>query len=597
MSTLEIATIRKKLQTISISPGILEWGISIIVFLIYMKIFMGRAFFSTTYYIGDAGDTNQYQWYIGWIWYALTHQLNVFVTNNFYYPHSTNIMIYTSVPTLGFLFGWMHTIFGMSFTQNIIYFVNWMIIFVFGKLFLKQWGIDRLFSSLGGFLFIFTPYLTFQGTSHLNLTFMGFHFIIFYLVTLFFTSSKKPSLLQGLFLGGALLCSFYTFLETFTTLMIFFTVLILFSCTIDRFSLWNKLKEKVNVSYIAGIVIPMLLALPGIFNYFTGQSKDQLSLNDRTYVYVNDLSIFIAPSKRLVLHNNYAYVNHFTGNDAEWNGYLSIPLIILATFFIVKNWENKRIRLLLFGGITMGIFSLGPHLHIQGNDTNIDMPWFFMQYLPLLGNIIPSRMGFYAEFAIASILVIGAYNWFSQATDKKQINMRYGLSIASILLVALFWLPNTPYPSAAFPDAAKILSDRSVADTYIRNKHILYLTNTNETSFNEVMGILAASNNYDTYAANVYGSGIDVNTPPFLLTQAFSKKIDNDPKIFASMLESFLPHLEIDEVAFIGVHNNPIPPVYFEEINKLLGQPMYNNGGKVIFWSVPSQTKASIPNG
>ena len=66
-------------------------------------------------------------------------------------------MDYTSVPSLGLLFGWLYGITGMVFVYNLIVVVNYALIVVFGKLTLRALGIGRVLSSFGGLLSCLCP--------------------------------------------------------------------------------------------------------------------------------------------------------------------------------------------------------------------------------------------------------------------------------------------------------------------------------------------------------------------------------------------------------------------------------------------------------
>jgi hypothetical protein len=568
---------------------LIEWLVPISLLLVFLKILMGPAFLSTTYYMGGSGDPNQYQWYIGWIPYALTHNQPIFVTSAFYYPNTTNLMSYTSVPFLGFTFGWLYPLIGIAATYNLIFIANYFMIFVFGKLTLKLLGINRLFSSIGGLLFTLCPYLSSQELGHLNLYFIGFHFLVGYLIVRLFVSDVAPTWRSGLLFGASMMAIFYISLETCLTIALFIFIVLLVALLIQPRLCWEKLRQIIRPSYVIGVGLPLLLVIPGLINLLLGiLSGVKLAPSTGAYACENDLLSFIIPSDVFYVHDAATtnLTQQFSCNSSEWNGYMSIPAIFILFMAIFNNWQNKLIRILSFSGIIMLILSMGPVLHIAGQPS-IPLPWWIGTKLPLFHSALPSRFALYMQYLAVILLILAANNYYKKFNLSKG-RISFALNIISLLLVALFWFPVHPFLSGPFPKSATIMAQKSVSDNYLKQKKVWFLQR--PLNFSSIMGVLVYSESYDTKAANLYGSQNGYLIYPFTLGYYY----DADPKIFGSYFESMLPSMGVDEVIFVSTDDAPMIQGTKDEVSEILGAPVYDNQDLAIVWTVPSMIKTDM---
>jgi hypothetical protein len=566
---------------------LLAWVATIGAVLIYLKVVMGRSFLSSTYYIGQNGDAKQDQWYIGWVWHALTHHLPIFVTYAFDYPHATNIMDFTSISLLGLLFGWLYPLAGVVVTFNVIFIVNSLLIAIFGKLMLERLGIGLLFSSIGGCLFVLLPYLVSKELSQMDHYFVALHFIAGYLIASQLTASRALRWWDGLLLGVVLAAIFYISQETFLSFFVFLGMLVACAAAID----WRRLRAVavavVRPPYLVSIGLGLLLVIPGLVNYLSGLPHEPLVNPGAPYLYVNDLVSFVIPSHIYLLHPGDAtmFYSHFSGNLTEWSGYLSLPVIALFVAGVVLNWEQKHVRLFFFGGLVMLIFSLGPRLHVDGAPS-IPLPWAALMRLPFLGYLLPGRFAFYTQCCVVIVLAIAADGYHTRIR-LLQSKVPLALNLAALLLVALFWLPALPYATTDYPAAASILAQPSVADAFLKGKDVLFLQHNKNLS--DIMGLLADSGNYDVTMPNVYGNVIAESAYPTILSTTYTA---GDLNVYGGYLEAMLPSLHVDEVAYVAADgNDPLSPDMIAETSAILGAPVLLSDHLVAIWRVPAIIK------
>jgi hypothetical protein len=162
---------------------------------------------------------------------------------------------------------------------------------------------------------------------------------------------------------------------------------------------------------------------------------------------------FFVPTRVMLLAPQAALdlTQHWTGNDAEWNGYIGIPLALLLGF-VAFRWRHTTLILwssLL--GFVMAVLSLGPHLHLAGSiHSHLPLPWLALQRLPLFDNVLPARlmMFFYLFAAIAIAFFIRELRLQARGWGLAAGGTWVGASLL-LLLPAVPWTV-TPNPIPAF---------------------------------------------------------------------------------------------------------------------------------------------------
>ncbi|MGO8947268.1 MAG: hypothetical protein ACLQUY_06325 [Ktedonobacterales bacterium] len=575
---------------------VVEWIAPLAFLFLLLHQMMGPAFFSSERYLGLPGDTNQYMWYIGWIWHALETQKSPFISHAFGYPSFIDIMNYTSVSALGLVFGWLYTFTSVVFVYNLIVVVNYTLIFVFGKLTFSTLGISRVFSGIGGLLFCLMPYLTAQGAGHLHLTFIAPIFLVGYLVARLIHSVQRPGWMLGAGTGLALTLAFYTSLETFSTMVIFVIILYGYALLTSVKSTLDFTARLLNVSFLAGSIASLLLVIPGVVNFAQGQAQQPFDLAFLSVDYSNDLLGAIVPSQLYLIHNQatMAIVAHFTGNLVESDGYLSIPFIALFTIYAIRNWREPKTRILTYASVSLAILSLGPVLHIDGTLEPVPLPWSLMLRIPLVRDLLPTRLTLYVAYLAIILVVWGADESVRQMPRQLRsvkLNISLVATIGALALVALLWLPLLPTYSSLMPSAVSILRRDQVVSQYIAHEPTLVLYDHNEAGFSVVMGVLAASNNYGLVTSNIYGPVPTMaSSPSFKVNEAFLS--DTNDKQTDEALRRYLPVMGVGRVMFISVDNQPISAQQLAEVSQALGTPIYDSQRLVVVWRVPRTVRS-----
>jgi putative flippase GtrA/glycosyltransferase involved in cell wall biosynthesis len=577
-------------------PVVFDWLFPLALLFLLLRLMMGPSFFSSQRYFGLSGDTTQYMWFIGWVWHALAQGHSPMVSPAFNYPYPINIMDYTSVPALGLLFGWLYGIAGMVFVYNLIVVVNYVLIAVFGKLMLRTLGIGRLLSSVGALLFCLVPYLTAQELQHLNLAFVAPLFIVGYLLATIIRSERPPSWWIGILTGLALTLAFYTYVETFVTLGLCLALLLgcAFLCSFQstyRFSL-----RLVHGPFLLAVGAPLLLIIPGVLNFIQGQGSQPLNNMYGSFVYSNDLLSPVVPTSVYLIHTSAttALTSHFSGNLIEWDGYLSVPLIMCFIVYAARGWHKTSTRILTYVSICISVLSLGPILHVGGAQIPVPLPWGLMLPFPFIHDVLPARLSLYVGCLAIIVVIWGVDDSLKQAPLQLwplRARPWQVATLAALGLVVLLWLPVLPTFSTPLPLSADILRGDQVVTRYIGQEPTLVLYDQVD-SFNIAMGVLAASDNFDLVTSNVYGYSM-LATPSYKLNQELIA--DTTGARVDLTLRQYLPQLGVGKVMFVSTDDRPISSNRVTEISEVLGAPNYNRDGLVVVWTVPQNMGSSTP--
>jgi hypothetical protein len=87
--------------------------------------------------------------------------------------------------------------------------------------------------------------------------------------------------------------------------------------------------------------------------------------------------------------------------------FIGIPLLVVLVGVVVAMWRRPVVRFAgIFGGAAW-VLALGPRLIIDGRDTTIPLPFALLQRLPLVQDLIPSRLMLFGDLAAAVILAVG----------------------------------------------------------------------------------------------------------------------------------------------------------------------------------------------
>ena len=157
----------------------------------------------------------------------------------------------------------------------------------------------------------------------------------------------------------------------------------------------------------------------------------------------NPLGAFVNPQAQLLFHtaSSAAYAASHRATSAEYLAYLGPPLLILVAGITIWYWRDLRVRSAGVIWVVLEALSLGVNGPL--------LPFHWLQGLPLLGDMFPSRMSILADGAAAAVLAFGLDLARSSAPRTAGPLRRAAPVVVALLAV----LPLVPRPVAAIPGA------------------------------------------------------------------------------------------------------------------------------------------------
>ncbi|HEY1700033.1 MAG TPA: hypothetical protein VGG75_10020 [Trebonia sp.] len=161
----------------------------------------------------------------------------------------------------------------------------------------------------------------------------------------------------------------------------------------------------------AGTAAATILALAGypLWEQFAGPIREHGSPFIPDY-YENDLAGFVRAPGTLLLHTpgSAAFAKAFPGELPEYLAYLGWPMLIVLAVIAVLWWRRLPVRVTAVTFAVLSVASLGGTLMADGHQHSwFELPWFWVQSLPIVGSVIPDRFSILADGAAAALFAFG----------------------------------------------------------------------------------------------------------------------------------------------------------------------------------------------
>jgi hypothetical protein len=397
-------------------------------------------------YVGIAGDAQTHMWYLVWLPFALAHLHNPLFSTYLGYPRGMNAMwnAVDAFPVIALLLQPVTRTLGVVTAYNLLATAAPVL-----SAAAAYWAILRLVASragafAGGLLYGFSPYMAAHSLGHIGLTLAYTPPLLLLLGHELVTRRRLPPLAIGL-IAGALLAAQYYIAEEYVATETLTAVLAAAVAALLRPRAAIALVRPAAVA-LGGVLLAFLpLAAPGLREMFLGPQRI-VGVIRPPEVYVNDLLNLVLPTPVNLIRPAWTQpiVGRFTGNSAEWDGYVGVALLALLAITVIWRGRDLRVRFAAPVCAVLALASLGPHLHVGGSVTSIPLLWQ-VQHVRLLQQVLPVRLMMYFQLFAGVLLAV-----FVEALGTVRPTVRWGgaaLVAASLALLIPVW----PYPSTRTP--------------------------------------------------------------------------------------------------------------------------------------------------
>jgi hypothetical protein len=341
-------------------------------------------------------DPNLFTWILRWWPHAIAHGLNPYHTTEVGAPTGHVLAWVTMIPTLALPTAPLTLAAGPVVSFNLLVVASipvsaWAAFVLCRRLTGQFWP-----ALAGGTVFGFSAYeLNHIIAGQLDLAYGLLLPLMAYLVVVWWQGALGRKAFTGL-LALAILLQFFLSLETFAE-MTFAGALTL----AVGFALAGRpYRQKIaQLSLLAGIayLITLILASPFLAYALSNRARGFGQTPTETAV---DLVGFMIPRAGQTFGwgwlARYAAPLSIAGRD----GYVGIPLLVLAAAFAITSWSRKVTRILVVMTLIIAIVTLGPVLHIDGQKVD-KLPWSQLWKLPVVHSAYPARLMVFVFLALA----------------------------------------------------------------------------------------------------------------------------------------------------------------------------------------------------
>lgn len=378
-------------------------------------------------YIGR-GDATLIIWFLAWWPYALLHRLNPLVTHLVWAPAGVSLGWTTAVPGLGLVAAPVTLTAGPVVAYNVLCLLApalaaWTAYLLCRRITGRFWP-----ALVGGYVFGFSTYELGHLPGNLNLTMTALVPLAVLLVVRRVEGTLGPgrfTLLLTLALLGQLLIS----AEVFATMSVFAAMTLAAGVLVGPAKMRRRLLS-------AGALVLVAYAMTAVAG---GPYLGAMLAHDipragffPSESYSSDLANFVFPTPITWLGGPQAVgiTRRFLGSTPlEEVAYIGLPLLAVFCWFSLTRWREPAGRVLVSSTGLLLVATLGPTLHVAGAST-IDLPWRFVQRLPLINTALPARFMLYVFLALAVVTAI----WLSAGGAGARIRWALAaMAIASLL--------------------------------------------------------------------------------------------------------------------------------------------------------------------
>ncbi|MGH9080177.1 MAG: Ig-like domain-containing protein [Acidimicrobiales bacterium] len=404
------------------------------------------------------GDYTLSLWFLDWVPHALTHGLNPFFSNAIFVPTGVNLAQNTESPLLGLITAPFALAFSPVLVSNVLMVLAMPVSASAAFVVLRRWHVWLPAAALGGLVYGFSPYMVGQSLAHVVLVFLPLPpFIASTVVSILRRQGSTRRL--GIQLGLLVTAQFLISPEVLTTVILFAFAAV--ACVMVRYParLPEMARAVVGPAAFALAVAVTLLAYPVWMmlagpQHFIGANIGPLNH------YYNDLLSFVVPGRlqKVSLGMGPVGTRLTAGGDpVEAGAYIGVPLLALTGILAWRSRRSTRMQLTVVLLCGAALLSLGPHLAVDGSLSHIPLPFLLLDHIPLLNDILPTRICFELGALLAAVIAFGlddvrrapARGRRDSLTRAPQIERRRGAVFAGVILAVLVTtqLPRWPLPS------------------------------------------------------------------------------------------------------------------------------------------------------
>ncbi len=364
---------------------------------------------------GNPDDADLFAWYMRYAAHAIAHwQLPGLVTSALNAPSGINLMWNSSLLLPSILLAPVTLLFGAQVSLTVLTTLGFAGSAAAMFWVLRRWQVSESAAALAGAFYGFSPALLQSALGHYDLQFAVLPpLIVDAMLRIAIGPPRRaltglrPEVRTGIWLGLLVTAEIFISEElALTTVLTGALLVAILGTGFGRLTISRV--EPIVTGAGAAAVVTLATAGWGLWEQFFGPLTQSGTPFLRDF-YVNDLTGFITPSGLLLFHTSASAATAATyrGQAPEYLAYLGWPLIIVLIVAAAAFWLQPVIRAVAATAVVLVLLSLGGYPLVSGTGhVDVDLPWHWLENLPLAGSVLPDRFSILLDGLVAVLLAL-----------------------------------------------------------------------------------------------------------------------------------------------------------------------------------------------
>jgi hypothetical protein len=400
----------------------------------------------TTRTLGGAlGDPGVFTWFLRWTPFAVGRHISPFYSDWLNHPTGVNLMWNTWVPLPGLLLAPLTHAFGPVLSLNVLLTLAYGLSAWSAYLAIHRYVPNHGAAAAGGLVYGFSPVMI-GHAHHPNLILVFLLPWLFVLVDEVVVRQRWSPVWLGAVLGLVAAAQLLIGEELLVATGLLAAVLVVVLAVMCPREVPGRAGNAAAAVAVSLLVFAPLAYLP-LKAQLTGPARVHSDITPEARG-SSDLLAVITPNRLSAIAPEAAIRlgDRFTGTR---EAYLGVPILLVALAVLVARWGSLVVRAGFAMLAVCLLLSLGARLRVGGRPTGVPLPWTAVEGVPLVQNMVPSRLAVFTAL-FAGLLLAAALDglWSGGGWALR------GLAVLTALVVLAALAPPEPFrarPVAATP--------------------------------------------------------------------------------------------------------------------------------------------------
>jgi hypothetical protein len=391
----------------------------------------------TTRTLGGAlGDPGVFTWFLRWTPFAVGRHISPFYSDWLNHPAGVNLMWNTWVPLPGLLLAPLTHAFGPVLSLNVLLTLAYGLSAWSAYLAIHRYVPNHGAAAAGGLVYGFSPVMI-GHAHHPNLILVFLLPWLFVLVDEVVVRQRWSPVWLGAVLGLVAAAQLLIGEELLVATGLLAAVLVVVLAVMCPREVPGRAGYAAAAVAVSLLVFAPLAYLP-LKAQLTGPARVHSDITPEARG-SSDLLAVITPNRLSAIAPEAAVRlgDRFTGTK---EAYLGVPILLVALAVLVARWGSLVVRAGFAMLAVCLLLSLGARLRVGGRPTGVPLPWTAVEGVPLVQNMVPSRLAVFTAL-FAGLLLAAALDglWSGGGWALR------GLAVLTALVVLAALAPPEPF--------------------------------------------------------------------------------------------------------------------------------------------------------